>query len=247
MNQKTIGFINYKGGVGKTTCCLNISKGLADAGKKILIIDLDGQANATSHFIEDVVEGVPELLKSPQRAGELLIKTKYKNIDLLPSNFRMEESLQLIKADDTVPGHLLIKKIIKNINTNYDFILLDCPPALNQLNSNVVIDSNQLIIPVVGDRMSLEGLSKTISYINSINENYDLEGNYKILHSRVNRTKYDAEFIKQMNSYNSYKSTIRFQAKPNIECSLNKTFIIDTETGVGNDFKELVEEILGEK
>lgn len=242
-------FLNYKGGVGKTTATLNLAKGLVNKNKKVLIIDLDGQANSTSHLLGQPVDfGIPNLLlNSTKENVNQAIKQTPSGIDLIGSNFTMQHAISEVKMNATIPQHVILKNIINKIDNDYDYIIMDCPPALDIMSVNVILQSNLIIVPVTADSMSLEGLSKTIGFINDTADNFEISANYKLLHSRKNRNNIDNQFIEEINRNNldSFKTTIRYQAQPVNDCSLNRNFVIDDQTkGVGEDYEQFVQEFL---
>lgn len=247
--MKVISFLNYKGGVGKTTATLNIAKGLVNQNKSVLIIDLDGQANSTSHLLGEPVEvGVPNLLVNPNKDSvNNTINHTESGIDLIGSNFTMQNAVSEVKLNATLPQHVLLKNIIKNIDKDYDYILIDCPPSLDMMSVNVILQSDLIIVPVTADSMSLEGLSKTINFINQTADNFEISANYRLLHSRKNRNNIDNQFIDEIkrNNLTSFNTTIRYQAQPVNDCSLNRRFVIDDPTkGVGEDYQNLVNEFI---
>lgn len=244
-----ISFLNYKGGVGKTTATLNLAKGLVNQGKEVLILDLDGQANSTSHLLgEPVNYGIPNLLLNPTTESvNQAIKQTDSGIDLIGSNFTMQHAVSEVKMNATIPQHVILRNIINKIDKDYDYVIMDCPPALDMMSVNVILQSNLIIVPVTADSMSLEGLSKTISFINDTADNFEIAANYRLLHSRKNRNSIDNQFIEEIkrNNLDSYLTTIRYQAQPVNDCSLNRKFVIDeSNKGVGEDYQEFVNEFL---
>ena len=244
--MKKISFLNYKGGVGKTTTLLNIAKGLVNQNKKVLLIDLDGQCNSTNHLIDnDYKISLPDLLLNNEKTNEAIINTK-SGIDIIPCSISMESVLNMIQVNPTIRNDVLLNGIIKKINNHYDYILFDCPPQLNYFTVNVILISDKLVVPVEADQMSIDGFNNTIKFINQTSDNYEIAIDYILLSNKVNRNKIDNKFNNDMrdSAFNQFNQTIRYQAKPIREASLEKQFVIDKNEPISNDFKELVNEFI---
>jgi len=178
---KIIAFSNQKGGVGKTTTCVNMSAYLATMGKKCLIVDLDPQGNATSGLgfaKSDVKNSVYNVLIDEMPLAEAVVKTKVENLDILPSKIDLagaEVELVYVKDRERV-----LKKALENAKSCYDFITIDCPPSLGLLTINALAAADTVIIPIQSEYYALEGLSQLMNTIKLVvkhlNENLKIEG-----------------------------------------------------------------------
>ncbi len=178
---KIIAFSNQKGGVGKTTTCVNLSAYLATKGYKCLIVDLDPQGNATSGLgfaKSEVKNSVYNVMIDDMPIEEAAVKTCIDNLDLLPSNIDLagaEVELVYIKEREHV-----LKKVLEKAKGVYDFITIDCPPSLGLLTINALAGADTVIIPIQSEYYALEGLSQLMNTIKLVvkhlNEKLKIEG-----------------------------------------------------------------------
>lgn len=162
-----IAVLNQKGGVGKTTTSINLGAYLARAGKSVLLIDFDPQGNATSGLgvdKNDLDITSYEVLLSNEQADKAIKETETVGLNLLPTNANLAAAeVELVSRDDR---ELLLKKAISNLN--YDFIIIDCPPALGLLTINALASAKWLLIPVQAEYYALEGLSQLLSVVQRV-------------------------------------------------------------------------------
>ena len=164
--MKVIAFVNQKGGTGKTTACVNISAGLAFKGKKVLLIDLDPQANATLSLGIEPEPLALDMIIGKANIKDLIQKTSRQGLEILPGSEDLAlATIELEGKQDK------LKKAIAPLSNEYDYIMIDCPPALNLLTINALTTSQGLIIPVLATYLSLEGLKRLLSTINMVREN----------------------------------------------------------------------------
>lgn len=178
---KIIAIANQKGGVGKTTTSINLAASLGVLEKKVLLIDADPQANATSGLgidVETVELGTYQLLEHSIKAEEAIIKTSSPNLDIIASHIDLVAiEIELVDQDER---EYMLKKAIGHLKDQYDYILIDCAPSLGLLTLNALTASDSVIIPIQCEYFALEGLGKLLNTIKSVqkihNENLDIEG-----------------------------------------------------------------------
>ena len=173
---RIIAVANQKGGVGKTTTSTNLSACLAEKGKKVLLVDIDPQGNATSGVgidKNDLENTVYDMIIGECSIDECLIKEALENLDVLPSNVNLSGAeIDLIGIDDR---EFKKKKNIDKIKDNYEYIIIDCPPSLNMLTVNAMTTANTVLVPIQCEYYALEGLSQLLHTINLVKERLNPE------------------------------------------------------------------------
>ncbi len=158
---KIISFINQKGGVGKTTTCVNMASYLAVMGKKVLLLDLDPQGNATSSLGIDKESGLKTIynvIVDDNLLDEVIMKSKLDNLDIIPSNVDLAGAeIELVQMNNR---EKVVKKILQPIKNSYDYICIDCPPSLGLITVNGLTASDSLIIPIQCEYFAIEGLTQ---------------------------------------------------------------------------------------
>ena len=175
--MQIISIINQKGGVGKTTTVINLAAGLAQLKKKILVIDLDPQGNATTGLglsnLNNSSETIYGVLNGTKTVSEVIKNTEYKNLDIITSNVDLS-GLELETAGDNERAFILKGKLSAYLNDSrelYDYILIDCPPSLSLLTVMALVSSNSLVVPLQAEFFALEGLTQLIKTIERIKVN----------------------------------------------------------------------------
>ena len=183
MYKKIISVINQKGGVGKTTTVINLAAGLSMKGKKVLVIDLDPQGNATTGIglsnstASDAT--IYNVLNGKKKIYEVIQSTKFENLNLVTSNVDLS-GLEVETADDSRRAFKLkdeLSAILNDSRAHYDYILIDCPPSLSLLTIMALVASDALVVPLQTEFFALEGLSQLMKTIDRIKSklNPDLE------------------------------------------------------------------------
>lgn len=205
-----IAISNHKGGVGKTTTTVNLGAGLARLGKKILLVDLDPQANLSNCFgITKPKTTIYEALKGERELEPISINEK---LDIAASNLDLAGAEMELNSE--AGREYLLKEILEPIKNNYDYIFVDCPPSLGILTLNAFTCADEVIIPIQAHFLAIKGLTKIIEVINKIKRRI----NPKLRISGVVITLYDGrkilhrEIEETINTYfqeKVYKSKIR--------------------------------------
>ena len=175
---KIIAIVNQKGGVGKTTTCVNLAAAVKAAGKRVLLCDFDPQANATSGMGVDKTtgNGVYDAIINGAKTADVIVPTPYG--DVLPSSKALAGAgVELINMQDR---QFLLKAALRQVTDDYDFIFIDCPPSLELLTLNALCAANSLLVPVQGEYYALEGISDLMGTVRivrrSMNPSLDIEG-----------------------------------------------------------------------
>ncbi len=204
---KIISLINQKGGVGKTTTSINLAASLAILNKKVLLVDLDPQCNATTGIgmnKGNIEKSVYNVLNGTATIEESILKTKYKNLYVLPANINLAGiDIELEQTISDTPKSEHLKKHLGSIKDEYDYIIIDCPPALGIITTNALATSDSVIIPVQCEYFALEGITQLLKAImytqQNLNPNLSIEG--VLLTMLDARTNLGLEVVEEIRSY----------------------------------------------
>jgi len=211
---KIIAVANQKGGVGKTTTAVNLASALGRAGKKVLMIDIDPQGNATSGLginKREIAVSTYNLMISDAKIEDVLTKTRFKNLSILPSNMSLAGiEIELVEMEQRA---YRLKQAIAPVKDHFDYIFIDCPPSLGLITLNGLSAASGLLVPIQCEYYALEGLSQLISTVRQVKRLYnpDIEVEGVLLtmfDSRLNLTSQVVAELKRHFADKVYKTVI---------------------------------------
>ncbi|MCH7973419.1 MAG: ParA family protein [Bacteroidetes bacterium] len=246
---RIITIANQKGGVGKTTTAINLSSCLAAAEKKVLLIDIDPQANSSSGVsVHDHSPSIYEVIIGTREIEDVIINTYMPYLDLLPSNINLVGAE--IEMVDMEGRENLLGKMINKISDNYEYIIIDCPPSLGLLTLNALSTSNSVLIPVQCEYFALEGLGQLLNTINIVKQHYNRELTIEgvlltMFDIRLRLSKQVADEVKKYFGEKVFKTIIHRNVRISESPSFGKPIILYDAVSTGSkNYMALASEIL---
>ncbi len=257
---KIISCNNQKGGSGKTATSINIAKGLADEGYRVLLVDLDLQGNTSSKFREDFEEisGIVEAINGRVQIKDVIYSTDFENLFIIPSKLEWLDCLEEMAREDYLQeaegklntSVMRIKNLLNPIRDDFDVIILDNNPSYKTILKNCVYAADLIIVPVNIDKNAIKGVDYTIRYIMKVigDAEEDINPDFMILITKTTRTKVSRECVELIRrSFPGivFETTIANQIAPaERQTFYGDYFMIDNpKTQVGKDYRSLVIEI----
>jgi len=248
---KIIAIANQKGGVGKTTTSVNLAASLGVLEKKVLLIDADPQANATSGLgvdVERVEIGSYQLIEHSASAEECIIKTSAPNVDIIPAHIDLVAiEIELVDKDER---EYMLRKAIQHLKNSYDYILIDCAPSLGLLTLNALTAADAVIIPIQCEYFALEGLGKLLNTIKSVqklhNRALDIEGMLLTMYdSRLRLSNQVVEEVQKHFSNMVFETIIQRNVKLGEAPSFGESIInYDVASKGASNYLSLAQEII---
>jgi chromosome partitioning protein len=252
--SRIIAVANQKGGVGKTTSAINLSAALAEEGKRVLALDIDPQGNMTSGFglnKNELDKTVYDLLCGNAEIEECIQREVLENLDILPGNINLSAiEIELIDVENR---EYIMKEEVEKIKDNYDFIIIDCPPALSMLTINALTTASSVLVPIQSEYYALEGLTQLIHTIelvkDRLNEELEIEGIvFTMYDTRTNLSHQVVENVKDNIKYKVYDTiiprNIRLAEAPSHGLPIS---IYDPKSTGAIRYKELAREVIKEE
>lgn len=248
---RIIAIANQKGGVGKTTTAINLSSCLAIAEKRVLLVDIDPQANATSGLgisLKEDDQSTYELLLEDMSADEAITETSVPFLDIVPSNIRLVGSeVELINSENREQR---LKDKLRKISHNYEYIFIDCPPSLGLLTINALTAADTVLMPIQCEYYALEGLSQLLNTIHlvqrNLNKSLAIEGVLLTMYDhRLNLSQQVATEVREYFKDKVYKTIIKRNVRLGEAPSFGKPIVMyDAVSSGTQNYISLAEEII---
>lgn len=248
--NRTIAIINQKGGSGKTTTTVNLGGYLASFNKKVLVLDLDPQANTTIHLglkPHEIEKNIYDVMTDGASINSIIKKTEVESLDICPANIDL--SGVEIELAGIVGREMVLKDALDDTIKNYDYIIVDCPPSLSLLTINALTVAKEIIIPVQTEFFALEGMGKLINTVEIVKQrlNRDLKITGILPTMFDGRTNLSKEVIEKINEYfgnKVYKTKIRKNIKLAEASSHGKPILLyDPKSSGAEDYEAFSKEV----
>lgn len=252
--NRVIAIANQKGGVGKTTTAINLSACLADLGKKVLALDLDPQGNMTSGLgvdKDEIERSVYDLIIGNAGIEECICKNVLDNLDVLPSNIDLSAAeIEMIGVENK---EFILKNEMEKIKDDYDFVIIDCPPALSMLTINAMTTADSVLVPIQCEYYALEGLTQLIHTIELVqerlNSSLQIEGVvFTMYDARTNLSMQVVDNVKQNLKTTIYQTiiprNIKLAEAPSHGLPIN---LYDSRSAGAESYRLLAKEIMNRK
>jgi chromosome partitioning protein len=244
--MRIIAIVNHKGGVGKTTTTLNLGKALSLQGKKVLLIDLDPQANLSQSVgIDEAEKTITDVLSNEIDLPIIQISDK---LSIIPSDLSLSVTEVQLQAEQ-ITGYFKLSNALEKVKDSYDFILIDCPPSLGILTTNALLASTEIIIIIEPQYLAIKGLGAILQLHDKLrqrlNPTLQITG---MLFTQFNRTVVSRNVVEQtISKYSNmpFQTIIRQSVKISEASSMKKDiFDYDIESTGAEDYMSLAKEIL---
>ena len=252
--MRSIAFINQKGGVGKTTSTANVGACLAEAGKKVLLIDLDPQANLSIHFginVQGKDSSIYEIMCGRKTVADVLLKTAIDGLAIIPSDIDLASAE--VELVNTVGRETIVKFYLEGMLGEYDYVLIDCPPSLGLLTLNALTVANEIFIPLQTEFFALQGVSTLIQTFDVIKKrlNSSLEITGIIVCMYDSRTKLGQAVLDKIKEYFADKVFVT-NIRKNIKLSEATSHgvpitVYAPESNGAQDYEALTKEIVAQE
>lgn len=210
---RKISVVNQKGGVGKTTTSINVCACLAKMGRSTLLVDMDPQGNATSGIgvaANNIKMTVYEALVNDYPVKEAIVRTKIDKLEVVPADIQLAGAE--IELSTAIARESKLKKVIESLNSDYEFIVFDCPPSLGLLTVNAMTASNEIMVPIQCEYFALEGLSQLLRshelVRNYLNQSLELLGIVLTMSSRTKLSRQVVEEVRKHFGDQTFKTVI---------------------------------------
>lgn len=248
--SRIIAIINQKGGSGKTTTTVNLGGYLANFNKKVLVIDLDPQANSTIHLglkPHEIKQNIYDVMTNGVSLNDVIVQTEIKNLKISPASINL--SGVEIELAGIVGREMVLKDALDNIATDYDYIIIDCPPSLSLLTINALTVAKEIIIPVQTEFFALEGMGKLVNTVEIVkqrlNRGLQITGILPTMFdTRTNLSREVIEKIKEYFGDKVYETKIRKNIKLAEASSHGKPILLyDPRSAGAEDYESFSKEV----